>query len=468
MLRLFLLAPFLSALAVDFPTPPVQTAVQKSVVSANTARAKAASDAATSHVTALFDGKTFRAGLQKCCPDSAALSSQELLLRLRAEIRTAEVAHTFPSGFGKKSHFTDMTIPLATQYSWFLNEWQAPIITNSTAPVMYNLAEERIFGLPAFANESQPTWDEAANRVIYTALNLLQVDTGSLPTFGDVAAIFRKPYIQDMVEIAAVDTGIFEMSCNHSAYPAPRFGLNLTCNAWKPPQVGTFDHIDHIILANLGTWSSQLNNSIEEQAVQLFGRSAFAGNYLNIPEITSMQGMTYFEANIIGNPRLPDGISFLIGNFHTLFGTDAGRELQLLADHYSWPLVWGLGSSSSMPHADTGAGKLQAAFPSKNTSFAGNQRVLDPEVMASQAMNATVAAGARDVFVQVWAEVLDRKKNPFPIGDSQWAKWWGMLTDSQARLAPLTARAGCSDDLCIGTMAVSGKCVCKHAKVMVV
>merc|ERR1712048_1403287 len=84
-------------------------------------------------------------------------------------------------------------------------------------------------------------------------------------------------------------------------------------------------------------------------------------------------------------------------------------------------------------------------------SFPGNQRVLDPEVVAAQSLNATLPAGARAAFLKVWTEVANRRKNLWPISPKGWTDYWAALTASQARLAPSTARAGCAEDRCIGT-----------------
>jgi len=441
-----------SAAAEDFPAPDVQTKVQKRVMLEQAAKAKLASEAATADVLALFDSASLRAGLRKCCSKSADLPAMELLKKFRAEVQAAELAHSFPSGYGNASHFKDITIPLARQYTWFLNEWQAPIITKEQPPVMYNLAEEGVFGLPPFVNDSKPTWSEAADRLIYIAHNMRQLDTGSSPTFGEVTAIFRRSYVKDMVLIAAVDSGLYEMSCNKSNPSAGYFKLPMNCSAYTPPVVGTLDHFDHIIIPNLGVWNE---STVVDEALKLFSRSAFADNYLKMPNVTSLESYQYYEANILGNPRFPDGVSFLIGNFYALFGTDAGNELQLLADHYSWPLVWALGTPSS-------------SKTNHSQSWSADQRILDPSLAPSQALNATTPAGAKTAFRQVWNEVATRRKNLSPIGADTWLQWWSTLADSQARLAPITARAGCSEDSCIGTMATSGECICKRAEFLLV
>lgn len=458
--------------AAEFPEPPVQTDVQKAVVRTQAAKAEAASKAATAHVLDLFDSELFRVGLKKCCPHVAELSALQLLERLREEVRAAELAHAFPSGF-TKGFFTDLTIPLADRFGWFLNQWQAPIVQNKSADGFFNLAEENIFGCPPFKNDSNPTWDEAADRMIYVAHNLRQLDSGSDPFFGDATAIFHKPYVQDMVLIAAVDTGFFEVSCNASAtgsFPGPP-PLKFDCDSWAPPIVGTLQHFDHVILSNLGVWAKAFNSTAEERAVNLFTRSAFAGNYLDLPKVGSLEATQYYESNILGNPRFPEGISFLIGSFHTLFGTDGGRELQQLADRFSWPLVWALGAKPEAPtHGNSRPHRLLGgvARGPKGHSFAGNQRFLDPSASGSRATNASVPSAAMKTFAQVWNKVAQRRKVLSPIHTEQWLQWWYHLVNSQVRLAPLTAQAGCSDHACIGTIATSGDCVCKRRDNIVV
>lgn len=441
--------------AVAAPKPPVQTQTQKAVMAEQAAKARVASEAATRQVISIFDSPTFRAGLRQCCSTVAGLPSEELLQRFRAEVRASELAHAVWSE----------SIPVVGQYNWFLNAWQGPMAANKTVSPSYNLAEENIFGCPPFANKSRPTWDEAADRFIYVAHNLRQIDTGSPPNFGDVTAVFRQSCVQDMVLIGAVDTGLFELICNQSAYPdvAPPL-IKFGCDHWKRPVVGTFQHFDHTILANLGVWSSALQTTLDAVAIGLFNRGPFAGEYLGLPKITlhpEVQNvMMFYEANILGNPRLPEGVSFLIGNFYSLFGTDSGRDLQHLADKFSWPLVWALGQQ--MPKS--GSPHHMLMLDPRLQLYDGNQRILDPEAQGSRALNATVSPQAQAAFERVWVEVAGRRTIPLPITVDKWAQWWSTLVGSQARLAPLTAEAGCDRDLCIGTMAVSGDCVCLNTQ----
>lgn len=447
--------------AAEFPMPPLQTEVQKAVVAAHAETAKVASQAATPQVIQIFDSPVFRAGLQQCCKAAADLPSEELLRHLRAEVRSAELAHAFPSQF----------IASVGEYGWLLNEWQGPMVDNKTANLMYNVPEENIFGLPPFADRSRPTWEEAADRLIYVSHNLRQLDTGGAPIFGDVVVVFRNSYVQDMVLIAAVDTGIFEMTCNRSGLPNsshfPPLRPSTSCAQWEPPVLGTLEHFDHSILANLGFWSSGFNTSIEETAVGLFSRGPLAGKYLDLPKIGFRDLLTFYEADILGNPRLPEGVSFLVGDFRRLFGTDAGRDLQRLADKFSFPLIWALSANvPRKPHlARFGQSEEEEELPFPPVPpFEGNQRVLDPEALGSRALNATAGPQAQAAFERLWTEIMHRRRLPLPIMPWAWEQWWSTLAASQVRLAPLTAEAGCAQDHCIGTVATSGACVCAVAR----
>lgn len=464
---LVLLCPSLTT-AELFPQPPVVTAVQKEVFAAQAAKAKHASAAATDGVIKLFDSEAFREGLKKCCPEAAKLSSRDLLDQFREEVRAAELAHTFPSSKGRKEQiFHDVTIEIVQEYSWFLNEWQAPMLSNSSGNEGFSAAEVDIFGCKPFANPAHPTWKEASDRLIYVANNFRQLDTGNVPTFGDIGAIFKRSYLEDTVLMAPVDTGLFEMSCKsphrHNS------SLHMDCEAWNPQLVGTLANFDHIIIPNLAVWRKQFNTTVEEEAVKLFSRnSAFAGDYLKLPQVESLDAMKYYETNVLANPRFPDGVSFLIGNFHTLFGTDAGRQLQLLAMHYGWPLLWGLGGTDDFAQASRKQTLLSMQSGRPGSSLPGNQRILDPIAMAAHTLNVTIQRNAESAFTQLWAQMEQRFNQSAPVRQEEWTQWWHSLALSQIRLSPTTAKSGCSQDLCVGYNAVSKECVCRSQKTVVI
>lgn len=408
-----------------------------------TARAKIASAAATSKVLAFFDSAEFRDGLKICCPEAAQMTSKDLLEHLRKEIQISELAHSFPIMSGD-TWAQDITVDLAKKYNWFLNEWQAPLITGENTSKFddYSLAEVGIFGCRSFAHEI-PTLAEASDRLIYIAQNLRQSDFGSLPTFGNVTAIFSTEYVKDMVAVAPVDTGLFEFSCNPKLNSSGKFhGVKYRCGVWDKV-VGTLDYLDHVILPN---FDMQPNSSRVKEAIEFFQRSAFAGNYSKLPPLTAKSAMKYYESNLLGNPWFPDGVKFLIGNFPELIGTDDISRVQDLANQYSWPLMWALGMAGADPHSMT-------------TSFPGNGRILDPTAKVTEHLNVSLPSGASATFKKIQQEAASARK----LGNltaQQITSWWSRLKVSTIEMAPLVSRS-CASAACLGTNLWTGTCVCK-------
>jgi len=103
------------------------------------------------------------------------------------------------------------------------------------------------------------------------------------------------------------------------------------------------EHLDHLILANLGLWAGARNRSVLEEAELLFSRSALhasGSQYDALPKLSYGAAGQYLEANIVGNPSLPDSVNFLVASFPKLFGTHAGQQVQQLSAVRGWPLVW--------------------------------------------------------------------------------------------------------------------------------
>lgn len=434
--------------ASQYPTPVEVTDVQKQVLAEQTAKAKAASNAATKDVLSFLDSKDFRSELTSCCPKAAQLSSQELLEHLRAEMRASELAHSFPGD--SSGRFQDMTIDTAKQSDFWLNEWQVPLKNGEGVPTQYNEAEEGLFGCPPFKDDRKPTWDEAANRMIYIVQNTRQLDFGSVWTFGDVSVIFKKSYVKNNVLIAAVDTGLWERSCNKSSHSQGK----INCNAWQPHQVGTLEHLDHLILGNFGSWSTS-KDTIAQEAGRWFARTPLAGDYLKLQPMRFSDNMHYMEANILMNPRLPDAISLIVGDFASLFGTDLGTSLKELAQQRGWPLAWSRGGLSSDRHL------IEKNIP-------GNARILDPKVDSSQALNATFPANSQSNFEKLWSSVSSGRSSG-PPSHEQLDNWWNTLASQQVNVAPVSAYACSEPDSCVAVDARSGHCICHglHSEVVV-
>jgi len=336
-------------------------------------------------------------------------------------------------------------------HEWFINECQAKILAGKACNP--DQAETGLFGCPA-AKGSAATWDEASSQLIYVAHNIRQSDFGSAPNFGDVTAVFNRAYVKDMVLIAPMDTGLYERNCNRTSLHAEPQPSTANCSAYEPKDavVGTLDYHDHLILANL-YYNAGKTGSVFDNARKLFERSAFAGDYSKLPALESSEVMHYWESDILGNPRLVGGVKLVIGNFKNLFGTAAGKQLQEVADHYSWPLFWSHGTTSSGGH------RRRKTL----TSSFGSERILDPIVVQT---NATLSSDAQSTFQDVWSQVTSARAGA--MSDAQLDKFWTTLQAEQTQVAPVTARACGNIDDCVATSVVSGDCICHREQNTVV
>lgn len=441
------------------PTPPVQTPAQVALMKRLAAKAEAASTAATAEVLQLFDDPGFRRGLRECCADAAELSSQELLERFRMEVKAAELPHAFQVSEGD-SFFGDLTIPLAREYGVVLNQWQVALAeakNGSAVETILDLAEVGIFGCAPFAKHAKPTWVEAADRMVYTAHNIRQLDSGSLPEFGNVTAVFSNSYVKDMVAIVPLDTGIWEFSCD-AKINFTTFAKNLSghydCGNWDL-SVATMEHFDHIILPNLRLFATPEGKTVVEEALRLFRRSPFAGQYKTLPLLSLENAAHYYEANLLGNPRFREGVKFLIGDFIGLFGSERTMQLHELALEFELPVIWSFGVGRKLP---------TQGRPPRNWTFPSNRRLLDPVMLSAGSwVNATQKPEAAKAFLAVFREVAEARRKG-PIDDDRWGAWWAILSASLTRVAPLTAFACSSADVCVGTEVSTGDCICRVPK----
>jgi len=433
--------------------PDEQTAQQQALFAYHQQKAQAASAAATNDVLRFLDSTDFREILRDCCPDLAERSSMELLQRYRDEARSAELAHAFPAN-ALGAVWPDVTLK-EMDFPWFLNEWQAALLqesfnTTEGPQVVNDVMQQQLYGCKSFKGR-KPTWKEAAERLIYIAHNMRRIDFASMPSFGDITAVFNTTHVQKMVLIAPYDTGQYGMSCKHVGVPKGFPTPELNCSSWRGEVLGTLEHLDHLILPNLymfGNWSSSsrsrsVNRSVNDNARSLFQRSGVStARYEALPPADVWESMQYWESNLLGNPRLPSSVKFLVGNVATLFGTADGRRLQLLAERRGWPLFWGMAAVMNA--------KMEI------WSFPGQRRFADP--MVGQ-LNAT---GDEKQFQLSWTQVLDlRSTRNMTNGDLD--ALWEQLSKSQLLVEPLKASNPCPDH-CVAR-SLAGPCVCLQASV---
>ena len=203
--------------------------------------AKAASEAATASVLQTFNDPEFRRQLKQALSPASVTTldptvpARELLRRYRAEVTVAEVVHSFRDS----PLNTQMSVRQARNATAARNLWQFQLLAsaaNRTAAEQVadhqgfggmNAAEVGLFGFPAFTGSRphDPLWSarawpknlaEAADRPIYSTLNLRKVDGGN-DIFGPVGLVFRqRTMAADRTILTPVDTGCYEYLCNSS------------------------------------------------------------------------------------------------------------------------------------------------------------------------------------------------------------------------------------------------------------
>ena len=102
------------------------------------------------------------------------------------------------------------------------------------------------------------------------------------------------------LQVAALDTGIWEMMCNHSStnrsweVPAllptmipitPAMQMPINCSV-PLPVTGTFQHFEHALLASFGFWGN--GTSPTQEALRFLSRGPLSGQpYLSEANISS-------------------------------------------------------------------------------------------------------------------------------------------------------------------------------------
>jgi len=334
-------------------------------------------------------------------------------------------------------------------------------VQNNTQEFGYqDHAETYEYGLKPFQSRGAPsTLAEAAERPVYSLVNLNMIDMGS-PIYGDVSAIFSNKYIADSTLLSPIDSGMYEMDC-----------IDKEDFEWTPPHncsavtafkhLATLQHNKHLWLINKGFWNrlGLLHTALTRMETP-WGRHAVpAGSFLN-----------YFEGALLGQLQFPAAIRFLIGCFPALFGTDLGAKLQTWARSRGWALIWALGPNDKAIVGETA--DFNFDLMAGTLSFEVNKRLIDPLVLSGTTAAASLPLGsnATDKFNQMWVEVahLRNTTNVTNATMAQKIQEIGTLLP-QLPIRPLMA-GDCSEQLknaeCVG-ITLKGSCVC-YASVEVV
>eukprot|EP00040_Diaphanoeca_grandis_P044362 m.12075 g.12075 ORF g.12075 m.12075 type:complete len:474 (-) comp9131_c0_seq2:1-1422(-) len=447
----------LSSTSDPYPEPPQQTEFQQTVCTREAAVAQKLSEAATPQLLQFLNSSQTQAILTECCSDllsaETILNPNALLTVLRGGIDTAELLHNFKStmavGGTGHSNTQDVNITIAAEHDYFLNEWELMRMgyLNTTGGIgsPEDSAETGIFHLQEFTgkNFTPSSWDEAVNRLVYVALNYQRVDIGN-QMFGDVSVVFSRKYARESILMTPFDSGIYVMKCNKS-WPHSSFPISANCSAWSP-QLATLDYFDHMFLPALRFWNT--TNSTAELSVmvqRMFGKWG-SQQQLKLP---SMDIIKYWEPNIVGTVKYPDGVSFIIAHFPSVFGTSAGVALRRWCAKWGWPLVWALGTPQVTDSRET---------PPRFY----DQRRIDPIALMEPNVtvtNKTSIISSKDVDAvnTMWNTVMASRTNE--TSSAQWTSWWNQLPQN-LQVEPISAGKCESLEACFAVTLETSDCIC--------
>ena len=125
-----------------------------------------------------------------------------------------------------------------------------------------------------------------------------------------------------------------------------------------------------------------------------------------------------------------------------------GLRVQEWCRKWSWPLVWA-NSQLQDPH-----------HPSPPIS---NHRVLDPVVLATAKVNASVTPEQLAEFQRLWHRAVEQRSSAQGLNDTVVRGWWHNLSSvfGGVVMQPLYAASCAEPDKCIGTTIIGDSCICK-------
>eukprot|EP00041_Stephanoeca_diplocostata_P015596 m.298601 g.298601 ORF g.298601 m.298601 type:complete len:520 (+) comp20092_c0_seq2:141-1700(+) len=328
---------------------------------------------------------------------------------------------------------------------------------------------------------------EASDRAVYAVFNQHRLDF-PVRLWGNVGFVFRNEYVKNLTILMPVDTGDVTCGCNttftrdfcktwtnESACKkfwychwvngtttepyAPNGGLcrggekadggatvhNCSLDAtggtvylngtWP---AGTMDHHAHL-LQKYGNWYG--SSIAGDRVAELLARMVLP--WETAPNVTHRHFDYYYEADMLGNPRIPDSVKFIVASVPELFGTDLGDKVKTLCRKWGWALIWS---------------RSTRANPETSISITSKNRILDPTV-EPQATNASGVGAHSTAFTDAWAKAVRARA----AGD-MWVitTLWDSLcaaVEQDLWVQPLRADACDNVAQCIGTDQ-QNRCIC--------
>ena len=355
-------------------------------------------------------------------------------------------------------------VGLAHAHEYFLSTWQLRFAgymgddwRNASAfpQLPETAAEEGIFSLPRFssADDEPTTFAGASSRLLYGALNMLELDTGN-PLYGNITAVFS-PAFWPSVAVAPMDSGTWTLQCNKTyrhtpgAHPPVKL-LHLGC-ASSSVTPGVAGHMDHALLNNERLW----NGMFEDSPLAQYFRRWF-GDSQAVRSVNLLQMITYLESNVLANAHYADrSVKMLVAKFSALFGSARGALLQQWAAASGVVLAWAYGDGRvGKPVWD----ELSAYGPYRAVDALVLKNLTDSGIRLS--VNAS--AGSIPLFRTTLWQVTAAARQPGGLPRKAAAALWeDLLLALPAELQLTVPSAGaCSDwTLCLGKSA-AGTCAC--------
>lgn len=477
--------------------PPFVTPKQADSLKRISSTARAESEAAFDSAVQLLDRSSFRTLLAQADPALANIPSETLLLCWQQQLSIAEIAH----GVAARQPDSQLDSPAIFDPSWeiFPNQWQLPMLHSDFGTSLWRFLsyypeedsmEVDWLGLPSFSSVSNywtngypSSLDEASNRLIYAVLNQ---NRHTLPAYrwGDISFVFnRSGFLHSSVVLSPVDTGDWRIQCKKSVgekicsvwesetactqvwgcgwsneynccdavFKNSTKSPFLNCSVLEDIKPGTLDYAVHLLEPFARAYGDEF---VDVRLADLIAASLAPG-YLTPGRYFQPNGVPlYFEADIVGNVPLPSGISLVVLDIASLFGTNLGELIQRLALVRDWPIVW--------------SATLSSDFCTNHTSGTRGGRVLDPVVLENKPnlLNVSITSiySQRELFEDMWQTIKAQRVGDNPLSCDAVEKLWAnmaSLLSPNLMVMPIVLKTCENVDSCIGMVKHSNECICR-------
>lgn len=190
----------------------------------------------------------------------------------------------------------------------------------------------------------------------------------------------RPKYVQDKILFTPTDSAKY-----HTQIP--------NCSVWPKCTAGTIQHYNHILLS----WMALTGNKYPPAHVGAYctSQTDFIRKMVcAVPPPTlepypSVAGKTcnpegkYWEADVLGSVRYPEGVKFIVASFSDYFGNVTGSDLRAWCIRHKWALLW---------------------VNYDNKLCQDPRRMLDPVVLESTAVNVTLSISCTTRFSTLWQQ----------------------------------------------------------------